>query len=80
MNHRCDQLGVCQNLPNRCRGCTPATVQFLDDTDANADQVADVWDRIWFYGVITVTTTCTVLTLAVAGLTMTRTPAECWTR
>lgn len=25
-------------------------------------------------------TRCTVLTLAVAGLTLTRTPAECWTR
>jgi hypothetical protein len=40
----------------------------LEDTDASADQPADVWDAIWFYTVVAIATVCTILTvMGVAG-------------
>lgn len=60
----CAELGVCQGLATPCAGCPPFEAPECADTSSY--QPADLWDLMWFYGVVAITAVCSLL--VVCGL------------
>lgn len=58
----CEELGICQGHDHPCASCTPIIPQPAPERRAMDDELPmGKWDQFFFWGVLAVTGSCTVL-------------------
>ena len=71
----CSELGICQGLATPCADCTPFETQGCADQNKSGNQPAELWDLIWFYGVVALAALCTfAVVCGIAGWIYATTP------